>query len=53
MKKFKVVLGNSYWVGTLTDLARWAKQPTYNEFMRNRQLAAKMFFESHSLDGLL
>ena len=39
-------LGDSYWKGTPLQVVKWAKEECCNEFMRNRQQAAKNYLLS-------
>ena len=41
--KIKVRNGNSYWCGTPAEIVKWAQETCYNEVMRMRQAAARMY----------
>ena len=46
MSKYMIKFNNSYWKGTLSQIARWATEKVLNDTMFERQQAAKAWLAS-------
>ena len=49
----KIRWENSYWTATLEDIVKWARNPAYNEVMRQRKEAAKAYLTDAGIKSAL